>query len=109
MRRRRSKTATTDVSAEETREVPGGPPHGSAGRDPLRLSRLTMAAPPPFVGREDELASLRDQLSVAPLVVVHGAVGSGKTRLARHLADSLQAQVAYVRCQPGDRGVALRS
>ena len=67
MRRRSSKPATSQPSAEE-----GGPPFSG------RLARLGMALPPPFVGRSTELASLRDQLSVAPLVVVHGAVGSGR-------------------------------
>jgi hypothetical protein len=99
MRRRSSKPATTQSSYDDQ----GGPPFGG------RFRQLGMAEPPPFVGRITELATLRDQLAVAPLVVVHGAVGSGKTRLVRHLGATLPAQVAYVRCQPGDRGVALRS
>jgi len=100
MRRRSSKPASTTPPFGTTS---GGPPSGG------RLRRLGMATPPPFVGRTEEIVSLRDQLAVAPVVVVQGAVGSGKTRLVRHLAASLPAQVAYVRCYPGDRGVALRS
>ena len=63
----------------------------------------------PFVGRAREQADLREQLAVASLVVVHGAVGSGKSRLVRHLAAQLDAPAAYVRSYPGDRGGALRS
>ena len=66
-------------------------------------------APVAFVGRAREQAELREQLAVASLVVVHGAVGCGKTRLVRHLAAQLDAPVAYVRSYPGDRGAALRS
>ncbi|HUH03375.1 MAG TPA: ATP-binding protein, partial [Kofleriaceae bacterium] len=47
------------------------------------------------------------------MLVVHGAVGSGKTRLASELErrpdviGSLRA--AFVRCRPGDRAVAVRA
>src|SRR4051794_11073381 len=65
--------------------------------------------PLPFLGRGREQAELREQLAVASLVVVHGAVGSGKSALVRHLAAQLDAPVVRVRAYPGDRGRALRS
>jgi len=78
-------------------------PNHSSGRPGLPSGPLA------FVGRAREQAELREQLAVASLVVVHGAVGAGKTRLVRHLAAQLDAPVCYVRAFPGDRGAALRS
>ena len=77
------------------------------------LRRLGLAAPPPFVGRESELAVLGRALQDAVILVAHGAVGAGKTRLARALMtrpDITSALTpAYVRCTPGDVGVAVRA
>src|SRR5262245_44651406 len=101
MRRRTSKPDTNPPQltdeADRPRRVTGPLP---------RLGRLN---PPPFFGRAVELSQLRDQLAVAPVTVVHGAVGSGKTRLVRQLVASLDVPVAFVRALPGDRGSALRS
>lgn len=80
---------------------------------PIALRRLGLATPPPFVGREDELAAVGRALRELRLLVVHGAVGAGKTRLALELdrrpevIGSLSS--AYVRCSPGDRAVAVRA
>jgi len=75
------------------------------------LRRLGLAAPPPFVGRESELAEIGRALREVRLLVIHGAVGSGKTRLARELAQRSDVigglEVSYVRCHPGDRAVAV--
>lgn len=85
------------------------------------LRRLGLAAPPPFVGRARELGALSAALSDAEVLVVHGAVGAGKTRLARQLmtrSELLTAPAAaaapghvlapaYVRCEPGDAAVAI--
>ncbi len=65
--------------------------------------------PIPFVGRSREQAELREQLAIASLVVVHGPVGAGKSRLVRHLAAQLDAPAVHVRAYPGDRGAALRA
>ncbi len=77
------------------------------------LSRLGLATPPPFVGRVEELASLGRALREDSLLVVHGAVGSGKTRLARELGRRPEVlgsrSVAYVPCRTGDRSVAIRA
>ncbi len=75
------------------------------------LARLGLATPPPFVGRTKELAALTHALTGSPLLVVHGAVGSGKTRLAGKFAAQLELleelQVTRVACAPGDLGVAV--
>ncbi len=79
----------------------------------LGLRRLGMAIPPPFVGRTEEIEGIARGLHEAPTLIVHGAVGSGKTRLARHLAahpDQVGVVAAtYVRCCPGDSGPAIRA
>ncbi len=76
------------------------------------LRRLGLATPPPFVGRQRELAALGEALSAGSPLVVRGAVGSGKTRLARQLALSehvIGYRVAHIRCEPGDVGIAVRA
>src|SRR6185295_13546087 len=65
--------------------------------------------PVPFVGRQAELAELKQHLAVVPLVSLHGALGSGKTRLVTELAQSLGATTTLIECHPGDRASALRS
>lgn len=73
------------------------------------LARLGLATPPPFVGRNRELNELIDALTGSPLLVVNGAVGSGKTRLAGELAKRIEnsLQVTRVACAPGDLGIAV--
>lgn len=73
------------------------------------LARLGLATPPPFVGRSRELSELIDALTGSPLLVVNGAVGSGKTRLAGELAKRIEnsLQVTRVACAPGDLGIAV--
>ncbi len=64
----------------------------------------------PFVGRQQELAALKDHLAIVPLVSLHGALGSGKTRLVSELAHNLGGTTTTViECHPGDRASALRS
>ncbi len=70
---------------------------------------MTPIGPVPFVGRQQELALLRDHLAVVPLVSLHGALGSGKTRLVAELAPLLGAPCSVIECHPGDRASALRS
>jgi hypothetical protein len=50
-----------------------------------QLRRLGRATPPPFVGRDAELAALTAALVDTPLILITGAVGAGKTRLAHAL------------------------
>lgn len=75
------------------------------------LRRLGMATPPPFVGRHEEMTAIGKALDEHVAVVVQGAVGSGKSRLALQVAARTEAQgtrpVAYVRCLPGDREIAV--
>jgi len=77
------------------------------------LRRLGLATPPPFVGRADELSTVREALLREPVIVVHGAVGAGKTRLAKEIAAREEIvgalDVTYVRCRPGDRDLAVRA
>ncbi|MGN6104287.1 MAG: hypothetical protein ACTHU0_04220, partial [Kofleriaceae bacterium] len=73
---------------------------------------MTPIGPVPFVGRQPELAELKDHLAVVPLVSLHGALGSGKTRLVGELvapAGGLGAPCTVIDCHPGDRASALRS
>jgi hypothetical protein len=70
---------------------------------------MTPIGPVPFVGRQSELAELKQHLAVVPLVSLHGALGSGKTRLLGELAPSLGAPCTLIECHPGDRASALRS
>lgn len=65
--------------------------------------------PVPFVGRQSELTELKEHLAVVPLVSLHGALGSGKTRLVGELAPGLGAPCTIVDCHPGDRAPALRA
>src|ERR1051326_9034706 len=70
---------------------------------------MTPIGPVPFVGRQAELAELKEHLSVVSLVSLHGALGSGKTRLIAEFAPMLGAPVTVIECHPGDRASALRA
>ncbi|MDB4957844.1 MAG: transcriptional regulator, CadC, partial [Myxococcales bacterium] len=70
---------------------------------------MTPIGPLPFVGRQNELAELKQHLAVVSLVSLHGALGSGKTRLVTELAPLLGAPCSIVECHPGDRASALRA
>ncbi|HLL20632.1 MAG TPA: AAA family ATPase, partial [Kofleriaceae bacterium] len=70
---------------------------------------MTPIGPVPFVGRSAEISELKEHLAVVPLVSLHGALGSGKTRLVNELAQSLGAPCTLVECHPGDRASALRA
>ena len=66
--------------------------------------------PPPLVGRERELASLRAAFANAPqLVTIVGEQGIGKTRLARELAAGVrdEATVVVGRCSTSGEGATL--
>ena len=70
---------------------------------------MTPLGPVPFVGRQDELAELKQHLAVVSLVSLHGPLGSGKTRLVTELAPTLGVPCTIIECYPGDRASALRS
>jgi hypothetical protein len=76
---------------------------------------MTPIGPVPFVGRQAELAALKEHLAVVPLVSLHGALGSGKTRLVGELAASIggagpvSTAITVIECYPGDRASALRA
>ncbi|MEJ7598313.1 MAG: hypothetical protein WKG01_10420 [Kofleriaceae bacterium] len=73
---------------------------------------MTPIGPVPFVGRQRELTELKEHLSVVPLVSLHGALGSGKTRLLNELigvSGGLGVPCSIIDCHPGDRASALRS
>src|SRR3954470_19340496 len=78
-----------------------------------RSSRITTPMTPigplPFVGRQSELVELKQHLAIVSLVSLHGALGSGKTRLVGELAPGLGAPCTAIECHPGDRASALRS
>src|SRR5262249_36173672 len=73
-------------------------------------SSPALEPPVPLVGRERELALLRDAYDRAPLVVtVVGEQGIGKTRLARGLAAGVrdEATVLVGRCAGSGEGATL--
>jgi hypothetical protein len=70
---------------------------------------MTPIGPVPFVGRQQELAELKEHLAIVPLVSIHGALGSGKSRLVSELAPTLGAPCTIVECYPGDRASAVRA
>src|SRR3954468_9256818 len=83
-------------------------------RRPSKITNpMTPIGPVPFVGRSQELAALKEHLAVVPLVSLHGALGSGKTRLVSELvardasAGGLAAPTTVIECYPGDRAAAL--
>ena len=57
----------------------------SRRRATLKPPARIAAAVPLFVGRESELAALRESLTIAPVAIVHGPPGAGKTVLALSL------------------------
>ena len=83
-----------------------------AGDEPMPVR----AHAPHFVGREHELAALRDALAAVAggptchLVTVVGAAGLGKSRLAREFAAEIgdRATVVVGRCLPYGDGLAYR-
>ena len=79
-------------------------------RRPNKLTNpMTPIGPVPFVGRQQELAELKQHLALVSLVSLHGALGSGKTRLVGELAPGLGAPCTVIECHPGDRASALRA
>ncbi|MGQ4360724.1 AfsR/SARP family transcriptional regulator [Streptomyces sp. SAS_272] len=71
---------------------PAGPSHAGAGADapkpraPGNLrARLTS-----FVGREDDIAAIREDLAGARLVTLLGPGGAGKTRLSQEAAETVR-------------------
>ena len=68
-----------------------------------------VSAPLSFVGRDRELAELREHLAGAPLVVLFGPIGAGKTSLVEQLAQALEVPTTFVRCFPGERGGSVKS
>jgi DNA-binding SARP family transcriptional activator len=86
--------------------------HGLSGDEPSLLRRHA----PPFVGRDHQLAELREALEVAiagptcHLVTVVGAAGLGKSRLAHELAAQVgdRATVVVGHCLPYGDGLAYR-
>ena len=68
-----------------------------------------VSAPVSFVGRERELLELREHLAGAPLVILYGPIGAGKTSLVEQLAMTLEVTTTQVRCFPGERGGAVKS
>jgi DNA-binding SARP family transcriptional activator len=91
-------------------------PNGSAGREmgvaagPVRVALpRALDSSGPFVGRDNELAVLRERWAkasdaVGSMVVIAGEPGIGKTRLASELAAEVHeagALVLYGRCDEG--------
>ncbi|MFI6943100.1 BTAD domain-containing putative transcriptional regulator [Streptomyces sp. NPDC050418] len=77
--------AASDPSPVRARQAPAGP-EVPARKGNLR-ARLTS-----FIGREDDLATLRGALAGARLVTLLGPGGAGKTRLSQEAADGLDYQ-----------------
>jgi class 3 adenylate cyclase/predicted ATPase len=81
-----------------------------------RFQRSTRRVMPPMVGRENELARLvshwrRALLGHGQLVVISGAAGIGKSRLAQALREAAHAQrpiQIHYQCSPYYRNTALQ-
>lgn len=58
----------------------------------MTAERNALTPPTSFVGRDHELAELREALATARLVTISGPGGTGKTRLALELAKALAAE-----------------
>jgi hypothetical protein len=80
---------------------PGLLPVSASG--PMPASR-TMLKAPPFVGRVDELAAVRVALAAGQRVLIAGAPGIGKTRLALEALAPFDG-VLVLRCRPEDSAV----
>ena len=79
-------------------------------RRPAKITNpMTPLGPVPFVGRQQELAELKQHLALVSLVSLHGPLGAGKSRLVAELAASLGAPCTMIECHLGDRAAALRS
>ncbi|MEZ4400080.1 MAG: winged helix-turn-helix domain-containing protein [Kofleriaceae bacterium] len=72
-------------------------------------ARTATSWAPPFVGRVDELAGLRDALAVTPVAVIHGSRGAGKTALVAQLVAHHEVEATVVTCHPGDRAPAVQA
>ncbi len=70
---------------------------------------MTPTCPAPFFGRQNEQAELKAQLAVVSIVSLHGALGTGKSRLVREIGPSLAVPCSVICCHPGDRAPALRA
>ena len=82
---------------ESTGEVVAAPASastGASGRLPIPLT--------PLVGREGELARLRELLEAHRVVTLTGPAGAGKSRLAIELAGGSERPVCYVDLSPID-------
>ena len=77
-------------------------PHAAARRPPPLPAALRTPAGSPFVGRERELALLRELWETAGLgAAIIGEPGIGKTRLAAELAGGVRGAVWFGRCDEG--------
>jgi len=80
-------------SAADVYLAPGTTPAVAEARAARPHSTVTIAdGDPSFVGRELELRAIEDLLRDRPVVVLHGAPGLGKTRLAMEYARSHRAE-----------------
>lgn len=79
-----------------------------------RFVQLGMAAPLPFVGRDEELTTLcqtMNGINDRTVLVLRGPAGAGKSRLAHQLVSGTELlgdrQATTVACEPGDHAVAV--
>jgi class 3 adenylate cyclase/tetratricopeptide (TPR) repeat protein len=104
---------------------PAGAVEAKGKREPVEAWRVlaTIEGAPgfarrldaPFIGRERELAALRDELAATEherscrLVTVLGAAGIGKSRLAAELADAVgpRATILTAHCVPYGDGITF--
>ncbi len=77
-----------DILNDRLKEgVPSGKIAGPSGKRPADSGAL------PFTSREEELSALRDEIFSARLVLLEGEAGIGKTRLADHFLEGLDATI----------------
>lgn len=89
---------------------------GASIWDSLRAHGLAPSAPPPLLGRDAELDRLHQRLvtrAAAPVLVIEGPLGVGKTSLAQRLAQDLRTHfvdgVVWVQGDVDDSPQMLRA
>ncbi|WP_410088494.1 LuxR C-terminal-related transcriptional regulator [Streptomyces sp. t39] len=91
-------TLREDVVDPE-RPGPGVDPSGA----PFLRARLCLPRRPATYLRRARLAGALDRAARAPLTVVNGSAGAGKTLLVADWAAGLDGPVAWMTCDPADR------
>ncbi|MGW3405190.1 LuxR C-terminal-related transcriptional regulator [Streptomyces zhihengii] len=95
-------TVREDV-VDPGRAGPGTDPSGA----PFLRARLSLPTRPGTFLRRERLSAALDRAARAPLTVVNGSAGAGKTLLVADWAAGLDGPVAWMTCDPADRAPGM--